>query len=424
MDTTFTNAHAHIFTGNHAPDFFLETVIRNDTLAKWVKKFLQKDGTRWVISGLLKFYAWVSPKKRAIVRRYLEFVEIGTSINQTKIFEFINRSYTQFPGHKIIVLTQVLDYLDLDDTKSRHIRIRSQVEEVVALKRNTLYQSYIFPFLGVDPRQTGFDLLENWVKKYISQTGDFYGIKIYPAAGFFPFDPRLYPIYEWAEKNGIPIMTHATRSGSFYLGSFGSILNSGTLTLSTLDPNDQLEKKILDRVAALVVDTERHNNNMVWCNIFGHPQNYEVVLKKFPNLKICLAHLGGADEVLRSKIDADPKKFINYPEYLQENWYLMIIELMKKYRNLYSDISYTLSDRNAMSTIVQRFQQPDMIDKFGTPLIGKLMYGTDFYLTQQEEFGDEQHLQRSFLDHFTQLDQARTVAYDSPTNYLRSTIWP
>ena len=41
METSFTNAHSHIFTVNHAPDYFLKTGIGNTTLAEWVDKFLQ-----------------------------------------------------------------------------------------------------------------------------------------------------------------------------------------------------------------------------------------------------------------------------------------------------------------------------------------------------------------------------------------------
>lgn len=426
MTRVFTNAHAHIFTANHAPDFFLKTVIPNATLARWVDKFLQKDGTRWAVKGVLQLYAAVSRAKRPIIRRYLEFVQIGTSVSQTDIFEKINQSYAQFQDHKIIVLTQVLDYLDLADTSSAHIRIKGQVEEVVELKRNARYQRNIFPFLGVDPRQTGFRLLEDWVSYYIDQKKGFYGIKIYPAAGFFPFDSRLDPLWEWAQENQAPVMTHTTRSGSFYLGSFDSILNSGALQLNDLDPDDALEKGIIDRVNSVIDDKSIHKKNELWCNIFGYPDNYEVVLRKYPDLKICLAHLGGASEINRQVPPTgkcDCGKPPKYPPYLEKNWYPMVLDLMKRYKNIYSDISYTLSCACALDTVVKQFRQPDATDGSGQPLINRLMYGTDFYLTQQEELGDEADLQGLFLGHFTQ-KEVQALAYDNPERYLRSVIWP
>src|SRR5664279_4755122 len=140
MTKTFTNAHSHIFTVNHAPDYFLKTAIRNTTLAEWVDKFLQKEGTRWAMKGFLKVYMlFVAKDKRSTIRRYIEFVEIGTSSTQTDIYNQLSKNYTKFGNFKIIVLTQVLDYLDLERS-SDHIKIQTQVEEVCEIKRNALYQ--------------------------------------------------------------------------------------------------------------------------------------------------------------------------------------------------------------------------------------------------------------------------------------------
>jgi len=424
MASSFTNAHSHIFTANDAPDYFLKTAIKNTWVATQVDRLLQNDGTKWTIKWALKLFALLSPQKRDIIRRYLEFIEIGTSSSQTDIFDQLNRSYAQFQGHKIIVLTQVLDYLDLEDTTSGHTRISGQVEEVREIKRNALYRNSIYPFLGLDPRQERLDLLGGWVQKYICQNAGFYGIKIYPAAGFFPFDPRLDPIWDWAEKNQVPIMTHATRSGSFYLGSFNSILNNGILQTSQLQPGNVAGKGILDRITtrvnAVIADKSIQKKNATWCNVFGFPDNYELILLRHPNLKICLAHLGGASEVNRSTATNGKSP---YPAYMSENWYDMIIDLMTRYRNVYSDISYTLSNAAALKTIVSRFSQPGLKDNFGVPLINKLMYGTDFYLTQQETKGDEPDLQTAFLQGFSG-PQIQALAFDNPANYLSSSTWP
>jgi predicted TIM-barrel fold metal-dependent hydrolase len=298
----------------------------------------------------------------------------------------------------------------------------------VNIKRNALFQSYIFPFLGIDPRQNGFDLVGEWVAKYIHHNYGFYGIKIYPAAGFFPFDSRLDPVWAWAQENNIPVMTHTTRSGSFYLGTFDSLLNSGALQTAHLNPNDPLEKRIIDRVSKVIADKSIHNDNGIWCNIFGYPDNYELVLRKYPNLKICLAHLGGATEVLRTRIGEGKKtecggRIPKYPDSMKDNWYDMVVDLMTKYRNVYSDISYTLSCDKALGMIADRFRRPGMVDDYGTPLMNKLMYGTDFYLTQQEKSGDEPDLQGLFLNHFNQAE-VRLLACDNPAAYLKSAIWP
>jgi predicted TIM-barrel fold metal-dependent hydrolase len=417
MASSFTNSHSHIFTANCAPDFFLKTAIHSTWAAELVDRLVKRNGTRWVFGNVLKLMAFFSPHKRDVIRRYLEFVEIGTSASQTDIFAQLNQSYAAFQGHKIIVLTQVLDYLDLANTSSTHMHIRAQVEEVRGIKRNALYGQNIYPFLGLDSRQTGLDLLKDWVQFYIQPDQGFYGIKLYPAAGFFPFDERLEPIWAWAEANNIPVMTHSTRSGSFYLGTFESLINSGVLQTSQLDPVK--DKAIITRVAAVIADTSIHKKNVTWCNIFGYPDNYAVVLRKHPKLKICLAHLGGSTEVNRQGSNAKSP----FPAYMSENWYEMIIGLMQNNENVYSDISYTLSDTNAVKKIAATFTPTGVSDVAGNPLLNKLLYGTDFYLTQQEQFGDESDLQHSFLTGFSAA-QIQALAFDNPAKYLRSTIWP
>jgi predicted TIM-barrel fold metal-dependent hydrolase len=426
MKTTFTNAHSHIFTVNHAPDYFLQTGIGNAALAEFVDKFLQKDGTRWAMKGFLWVYMLFAKKdKRSTIERYIEFVEIGTSATQSDIYRNLTKNYLKFGDFKIIVLTQVLDYLDLERS-SDHVRIQTQVEEVCDIKRNALYQNNIYPFLGVDARQTGFDLVEGWAKKYINPQTGFCGIKIYPAYGFFPFDQRLDALWEWAETNQVPVMTHCTRGGSFYLGRFESLLNTGALQVQSLNDGSASMQSIRTRISNVINDPSIRKQNRIWCNIFGHPENYKPVLDKYPELKLCLAHLGGANEVLRgapNATGADLSLGNDYPVYLKDNWNDQVIDLMKEYKNVYSDISYTLSDTRAMGIIVNKFREANMTDKFGKPLINKLLYGTDFYLTQQEEKGDEPTLENIFLTSFNQ-NEITKIAYDNTTAYLTSAIFP
>jgi len=60
------------------------------------------------------------------------------------------------------------------------------------------------PFAGVDPRREGaVELFE----KCIREEG-FRGLKLHPAAGFYPDDRRYYPLYEKAVELGVPVITH------------------------------------------------------------------------------------------------------------------------------------------------------------------------------------------------------------------------
>ena len=420
MNKPFTNAHAHIFTAKHAPDYFLKTAIRNTSLAIWVDAFLQKRQTRDIVKVIGKLLFWRTPAKREVLERYLQFVQIGTSSTQQDIFEKIDKPYRKFGDHRIIVLSQVLDYLDLERT-SNHKNIFTQVEEIVAIKRNAAYQNSIYPFLGIDPRMTGVDL-PAWVKKYIHADYGFCGIKIYPAAGYFPFDKRLDDIWKWAEENQIPVMTHCTRVGSFYLGKMESILNAGGVDAIATDPAHPRMTSIKTRVNNVLADSSIRQKNLTWCNVFGHPENYIPVLDRYPHLKLCFAHLGGANEVLHYY--SLPNKRENYPTYMNDNWYSAVLSLMKTYPNIYADISYTLSSKEALSEISKEFR---LDDKPGIPfekrIINRLLYGTDFYMTQQEETGEEPNLQQMFFNAFTE-EEAILLAYINPSKYLDSKIFP
>jgi predicted TIM-barrel fold metal-dependent hydrolase len=420
MNKPFTNAHAHIFTAKHAPDYFLKTVIRNTALAVWVDAFLQKRQTRDILSVINKLYFWRSPSKREAVERYIQFVQVGTSSKQEDIFEKLDKTYRKYGDHRIIVLSQVLDFLDLE-RNSNHKNIFTQVEEIVSIKRNAAYQKSICPFLGVDPRIKGVNLLE-WVKKYIHPDYGFCGIKIYPATGFYPFDIRLDDLWKWAEENQIPIMTHCTRVGSFYLGRMESLLNAGGLDVNAAESTHPRMVSIKNRVSNVMSDSTIRKKNMIWCNVFGHPENYIPVLDRYPYLKLCFAHLGGATEILHYY--NLPNKRETYPPYLQDNWYDHVLDLLKKYPNVYSDISYTLSSKEALAEIGKEFRKDDTP---GFPqekrIINKLLYGTDYYMTQQEETGDEPNLQKMFLGNFTE-EEALLLAYINPSRYLDSKLFP
>ncbi|MBV9987434.1 MAG: amidohydrolase family protein [Chitinophagaceae bacterium] len=413
---TFTNIHSHVFTAKHSPDYFLETAIhfsRWPWLGRWLARKLnemvQRRDSRFLLKTFAGIYRVLSPSSRSAIRRYIEFINIGTSSTQREIFDDIAKTHVHLGDYRIVVLTQVLDYLDLEQ-ESNHIRIRTQVEQIADLKRNMLYQKNICPFLGVDPRMVGVDLVNDWAKKYIHPDYGFRGIKIYPAAGFFPFDTRLDELWGWAEKEQVPIMTHCTRGGSWYLGSFESVFNTGYIEMIGEGKDPATAARIRQRIMDLKKDKNIKSQNSKWTNIFGHPQNYRPVLEKYPRLKICLAHAGGSNEILRShgKLLVPPK----YPSYLQENWYDEVRSLMKDFENVYTDISYTISNRKAMKLFYD-----DNTDGFA-----KVMYGTDFYLTQQEKRGDESDLQKIFFGLFSDKEIER-IAYSNPDGFIRNNIF-
>jgi hypothetical protein len=67
------------------------------------------------------------------------------------------------------------------------------------------YPNKLIAFAGVDPRRKSCpEFLERCVKEWGMK-----GLKIHPAAGFFPNDERFYPLYEKAMELRIPVLFHS-----------------------------------------------------------------------------------------------------------------------------------------------------------------------------------------------------------------------
>jgi len=394
---TFTNSHIHIFTSDYAPEYYLEVSIPSSLhfISPFIKRNLENRAGRLLTGNLLRLTNIFTPKRRILFERYLEFVRIGTSSSQKEIFEKVRKVYQGFPAKQFIVLSVNLDYMDIEK-RSYHAGIDAQLNDLIKLK--AIYPNELFPFVSVDPRYPTNDLLK-WLQGYLKPDGAFYGIKIYPSKGFFPFDPRLDSVYKWAEENEIPIMTHCTRAGSFYVGKRDVLISANP---ASLNPTSQYMPEIYEMIDKTLADASIKNKNDQWTNIFTHPRSYLPVLEKYPKLKICFAHLGGENEVLQK---SNPK------EYLGPNWYIMLKDLLNngQFPNVYGDISYTLNNIEALRTI-----------KKDLGVHPRLLYGTDYYMTEQEE-NNEPKLLKNFIDVYGD-EGIKMMAVQQPANYLWSKI--
>ncbi len=169
----------------------------------------------------------------------------------------------------------------------------------------------IFPFLAIDPRREGiFDALRN--EKLIGKEGPFYGVKLYPRLGYHPASKPVQDILNICIERDIPVTTHCGMSG--------------------FPPKDF-----------------SFDGSGVWkYNDYGNPEHFEAALKK--GLRIDFAHLGSSD-----------------PDFI---WAKTIVSFMKKYKNVYSDLSCYTS----------REELQPIIDLFGNDSTFKerILYGSDF----------------------------------------------
>jgi predicted TIM-barrel fold metal-dependent hydrolase len=220
------------------------------------------------------------------------------------------------------------------------LNFEEQLKELADLKRK--YPDHIYPFVCADPRRPK---LLDLVKRYIEEEG-FRGLKIYPPLGFYPFDERLYPVYEYAEKQGIPILTHCNKGKVYYRGKIPERWLTHPKTCQPL----------------------KKTENRLFTQHFTDPDNWIYVLNKFNRLKLCFGHFGGDDEWRLYQDEEDPAKF-------EQSWYNKIKRILMnpEFPNTYADISYTLADLDLVALLNVTLQIPQ--------IRGKVLFGTDFYFS-------------------------------------------
>jgi hypothetical protein len=356
----------------------------------------------------------------------------------------LNQLKDQYPeGSGFVILPMDMEYMEAGKPTESY---PDQMQKLADLKDNG---QPIYPFVFVDPRRIAADpdyfrydyvnghvvLLDCFIKKYIEEK-EFSGFKIYPALGYYPFDPLLLPLWKYAEQKQLPILTHCVRGPMYFRGvkkkewdthpvfkqtSEGGGVNDPLLLPET--KNDAfssnfthplnfvclLKKKYLAMVVhnACRKDPERHQKLQ---QIFGLTENElgdgriepEISIG-LDDLKICLGHYGGNDEWLRhfesdrynhnNELSQTPDRGIEFvylkntttfspgkPEQLWKDadWYSIISSLMLQHKHVYADISYILHNHAQTLPLLKQTLQNPWLRK-------KVLYGTDFYVVRNHK---------------------------------------
>lgn len=353
------NCHTHTFTLQNVPDKFLSFLpirfLARYDLTKWLALYL---------NSLVPF------SNRDIFDRYATFLRQGDQSTQADTLQTMKKYYP--PGTKFVVHSMDMDFMKAGNAKCD---FQVQIEELAEIKQKDKDQ-LLYPFIGIDPHRKD---LTGMVRHYIEKKG-FAGIKMYPPLGFWPFDERLYPVYEYAEKYQVPITTHCGVGGIFYKG--------------------KKEKEWLVHPKTGVKLKKTRNKKFM--NNFADPDNYYHILKDFPNLKICFAHFGGGHQwkiYLRTP----------YESVYMNSWFYKVKELLKNpaYPNLYTDISYTISDFKLLDLL--------KITLMDSVLADKILFGSDFYMVNLEgsEFIFSIKLSQEIGE-----NNFRKIAETNPTRFL------
>ena len=344
-------------------DFLYRYSILIDTKSKWLQAgiillvvLFYKSGRNLLLFIVKNAFAVLrnlpGRETKKLFERYLTIGRFAFHTTQRSTLGDLKDQYPDDSG--FVILPMDMEFMDAGEPS---INYKEQMKDLADLKN----KNHIYPFVFADPRRiekegTGyFDyevingkvvLKTCFIKEYIEQK-EFSGFKIYPALGYYPFDPLLLPLWKYAEQNNIPILTHCVRGPMYYRGVKKREWNYHPVFEEVIDEED---KNVKDQPGTDTCDEINKQDiyaplllpeikNSEFTANFTHPLNFICLLKKrflakaveiaynktkdasvkqklvdlfglvlsngkrsatvqhgLDDLKICLGHYGGGDE--------------------------------------------------------------------------------------------------------------------------------
>lgn len=330
MDLPIYNCHIHTFTA--------ENILPNNFLTRWVVKLMRREWLRKIL--LWVFGRILMGMKKDSVTLIDRFFARGAFESQQKIFDHVKKQYPE--NTRFIALSLDFEYMGIGIPMRP---FESQLKELSDLRDAN--KNALIPFCSVDPRRPNVvEEFKRWHQEY-----KFKGVKIYPNLGFYPYDPVLMEIYEYCQKNQLPVLAHCSPGGIRKLG--------------------------------ISVEEARE---------FANPANYKQVLREFPNLHICLAHFGGSEEWEKHLTGETPR------EGDQATWLTIIMDMLrarkrdkrsKMYPNLYTDVSYTLFTEMPSYRPFNYFNFLNVLLE-DRDIRGHVLFGTDYYMVEREKISEKE----------------------------------
>jgi len=370
------NCHTHIFTSANSPNDLLKTRIPNNGASKIIKFLLDSTPLKELPVALAKLYKVLAPNSQAMLANYANFLRVGLLPTQLDILNEEVKSFQLGSDNWVFsVLTLNLDYMS--EKGGNFVKYQEQLRESVFVKAK--YPNQVKLFLSVDPRtaSSNTQLLEQTQGNWNKYENAFSGLKFYPAMGYFPSDTRLDGVYAWAAENQIPITTHVTRGGNFYVGDMRKLL------ADTSHYNLPANTKCADLINAVTLNINngawKKDENRIGTQLFTNPEHFKTALENNPNLKINFAHFGGSNEVNNGVNQTGiPGSMIALEQLAGlTDFTTNIISLINKYDNVYTDLSYTICDNDALKKVAGLAQNHPKLNS-------RLLFGTDSFLVLME----------------------------------------
>ena len=416
-----------------------------------------------------------SNKSLDFVKRYFNIVRFANYPKQKRIFDKLVKLYA--PDSKFVVLPMDMEYMAAGKPKQTYLDQLEEINEVFVKEMKN--KEAMLPFVFVDPRrirgkngkeffdwEIGEEVVGGKTRKYVKlkdcllkkylektegdkSTGNFKGIKLYPALGYYPFDEDLLALYHYCVDHNLPIVTHCVVGTIFYRGNLkeewnrhpvfssadGTPLDTRTQSNHDLQVNFthplnylvMLENKFLYRVINKSTDEKLKE-------LFEFNPHIKHVSNKLSKLNINIAHYGGAEEwekyleldrsetsfELRENPEegmsfttsqSSGKQLLSKPAHMyrtKTDWFTIISSLMLQYENVYSDISYILHTEKMMPLL------NDMMIN-NEKLAEKILFGTDFFVVRNHK--SEKQLYSDLLAVIGE-EKMDLISRDNPCKWL------
>jgi predicted TIM-barrel fold metal-dependent hydrolase len=309
------------------------------------------------------------------------------------VIKSMQEYYPKYTGY--VFLTMDMEYMGAGLPKTL---FEKQISELEDIKRKPDWRNIIYPFIFCDPRRlkpshprelgvgndfTGDVFLQKLQQLIRDET--FQGIKLYPALGYYPFDKRMKPVYDFALKHNVPFITHC---------SVGAV-------------HFKYDLEAAECYHPILHKQLPHDKPKLFQQYFTHPLNFECLLNRdllktfwgddapdYSQLKICMGHWGSGEEwhnfFENAWVETHFRKMTaEYPSLELENWqtgenkvynfswFTIICDLMRRYPNVYADISYTLQDASLLPLLKMILEADDKIRT-------RVLFGTDFYMVSKD----------------------------------------
>jgi predicted TIM-barrel fold metal-dependent hydrolase len=239
------------------------------------------------------------------------------------------------------------------------------IKETIQLKKDGY--KVLISFM-VDPREERNEYFLNTYGEY------FDCIKMYPLLGYFPYDKRLDPIYDWCEKNNKPVIFHCSQKNPvYYRGK---------------DIDELLNGCIFPIVHGI------GNKNKV--KNFNDIRGIIHVARNRPNINIDVAHFCSHIEIM---------KYINGDD---SSWTKLLLDAAKELPNLYMDSSFAIKDIKT-----RKFLRGVLSDPI---LCKKVLFGTDGYMNKTTA---SPFVYYPGIKNYIGKQQFKMISHDNIINFLR-----